>query len=265
VLYHATPLPVVLIISPRDMIQQDASISLVTGLTLDEIIALETAVERNMNVSALVEPIGGMGAYPTMVKQTTNLPWYIEVIAHEWTHNFLTLRPLGMNYNTTSELRTMNETTANIVGKEISNAIIARYFPEYLPEPETEPIAKKESLEIPAEPEEPEEPVFDFRAEMRETRVTVDAMLAEGKIEEAEAYMESRREVFWDNGYRIRRLNQAYFAFHGAYADEPGGAAGEDPVGPAVRQLRAQSNSLSDFVRTIGRMNSFEELLKAIE
>ena len=265
VLYHATPLPVVLIISPRDMIQQDASISLVTGLTLDEIIALETAVERNMNVSALVEPIGGMGAYPTMVKQTTNLPWYIEVIAHEWTHNFLTLRPLGMNYNTTSELRTMNETTANIVGKEISNAIIARYFPEYLPEPETEPIAEKESLEIPAEPEEPEEPVFDFRAEMRETRVTVDAMLAEGKIEEAEAYMESRREVFWDNGYRIRRLNQAYFAFHGAYADEPGGAAGEDPVGPAVRQLRAQSNSLSDFVRTIGRMNSFEELLKAIE
>ena len=89
------PLPVVLIVSPRDRIQQDANISLITDLTLDEIIALETAVETNLNVSALVEPIGGMGAYPTMIQKTSDLSWYIEVIAHEWTHNFLTLRPLG--------------------------------------------------------------------------------------------------------------------------------------------------------------------------
>ena len=115
------------------------------------------------------------------------------------------------------------------------------------------------------ETQPPEEPVFDFRAEMHETRITVDEMLAEGKIEEAEAYMETRRQFLWENGYQIRRLNQAYFAFHGAYADQPGGAAGSDPVGPAVRQLRAQSDSLAAFVRRMGKMNSFEDLQKAIE
>jgi hypothetical protein len=106
---------------------------------------------------------------------------------------------------------------------------------------------------------------FDFRAEMHETRVTVDQLLAKGKITEAESYMEQRRQVFWQNGYLIRKLNQAYFAFHGAYADVPGGAAGEDPVGPAVRALRQQSNSLADFVNRIAWMTSFEQLQKAIQ
>jgi hypothetical protein len=106
---------------------------------------------------------------------------------------------------------------------------------------------------------------FDFRAEMHETRVTADKLLAEGKIDEAESYMEKRRQIFWDNGYLIRKLNQAYFAFHGAYADVPGGAAGEDPVGPAVRALRAQSASLADFINTIAWMTSFQQLQQAVK
>jgi hypothetical protein len=100
---------------------------------------------------------------------------------------------------------------------------------------------------------------------MRITRVHVDELLAEGKIEEAEAYMETRRKLFWENGYAIRKLNQAYFAFYGAYADSPGGAAGEDPVGPAVRALRAQSPSLAAFINRIATMTSFTELQQAIE
>ena len=99
---------------------------------------------------------------------------------------------------------------------------------------------------------------------MHETRVTTDALLAEGKIEEAEAYMEARRLIFLKNGYLLRKINQAYFAFYGAYADSPGGAAGEDPVGPAVRALREQSDSIADFVNTISWMTSFEQLQKAI-
>jgi hypothetical protein len=106
---------------------------------------------------------------------------------------------------------------------------------------------------------------FDFRAEMHTTRVEADELLAQGKIEEAEIYMEQRRLIFWENGYLIRKLNQAYFAFHGAYADVPGGAAGEDPVGPAVRALREQSTSLADFINTIGWMTYFEQLQKAIQ
>jgi hypothetical protein len=102
---------------------------------------------------------------------------------------------------------------------------------------------------------------------MNITRVTADKLLAEGKIEEAEEYMDSRRIVFWENGYRgLRKLNQAYFAFHGAYADEPGGAAGaaEDPVGEAVRLLRQQSASLEEFLTRISWVTSFDQLQEMV-
>ena len=77
--------------------------------------------------------------------------------------------------------------------------------------------------------------------------------------------MESRRQIFLKHGYLLRKINHAYFAFYGAYADSPGGAAGEDPVGPAVRELRAQSASLADFLNTISWMYEFEQLQEAIQ
>jgi hypothetical protein len=89
-------------------------------------------------------------------------------------------------------------------------------------------------------------------------------MLAEGQIDQAEQYMEARRVFFWDNGYHIRKLNQAYFAFYGAYADQPGGAAGEDPVGAAVRALRGESPDLAAFLNRISWMWTFEQLQQAV-
>ncbi len=258
VLYHVTSMPYALIVSPRDQIRQDANISLLPDLSLDQITTLENEVERNQDVSALVVEIGGVGVYPTMVMSTTSLSYLVEVIAHEWTHNYLTLRPLGLNYETSPELRTMNETTASISGKEVGQAVLAAYYPEYLPKPEPE--------EQNAQPEQPaEEPLpFNFQSEMHQTRVTVDKLLAQGKITQAESYMEQRRAFFWENGYAIRRLNQAYFAFYGAYADQPGGAAGSDPVGPAVRALRQSSPSLASFINRISWMTSFAQLRQAL-
>ncbi len=261
VLYHVTPLPYALIVSPRNVIRQDANISLEHGLSLDELIALEKRVEHNLNVSALVVQIGGIGIYPTMVMSTSDLPYLTETIAHEWVHNFLTLRPLGLNYETSPELRTMNETAASLAGKEIGRAVLEQYYPEFLPE---EPPPTDSAANAPPQ-SQPATPAFDFRKEMHETRVTVDKLLQDGKIEEAESYMEMRRQIFLKNGYLIRRLNQAYFAFHGAYADEPGGAAGKDPVGPAVRALRAKSSSLAEFLNRISWMTSFEQLQEALK
>lgn len=258
VLYHSTPLPLALIVSPRDVIRQDANISLTPDLTLEQRTALEDAVDEALNVSSLVVGIGGVGLYPTMVMQTSDLNWLSEVVAHEWVHNFLTLRPLGVNYLTSPELRTMNETAASIAGIEIGRVVMEWFYPELAPPPPQDAPPAAENHE-PTEP-----PPFDFRAEMRETRVMVDQLLAEGKIEEAEEYMEQRRAFFWENGYRIRKLNQAYFAFYGAYADQPGGAAGEDPVGAAVRELRAQSQSLEVFLKHISWMSSFEQLQRAV-
>lgn len=263
VLYHVSAVPMGLIVSPRDRIQQLTNISVQPDLTVEEQTGLEDRVDAALNVSSLVVPIGGVGVYPTMVMRTTSLSWQLDTVAHEWTHNYLTLRPLGILYDATSQLRTMNETTASIVGTEIGTLVLQGYYPELVAA--SQPPLQLSSTKRASPHPEGETPQFDFRAEMHTTRVTVDAMLGTGKIEEAEAYMEARRQIFWQNGYAIRKLNQAYFAFYGAYADVPGGAAGEDPVGPAVRALRAQSASLSDFINRISWMTSFEELQAAIQ
>ncbi len=158
----------------------------------------------------------------------------------------------------------MNETTASITGNEVGTYVVKKYYPElYVPPPPPAPPSSNPAPTPTPDPNTP--PPFDFRAEMHTTRVHTDELLAAGKIDEAEAYMEQRRQLFWQNGYLIRKLNQAYFAFHGAYADVPGGAAGEDPVGPAVRALREQSPSLADFVNTIAWMTSFDQLKQAIQ
>ena len=263
VAYHVTPLPSSLIISPRDHIEQTAGIPLDTQLTLDQISALESDVDEGLNVSSLVVSIGGMALYPSMVMRSSNPNWFLNTVAHEWTHNYLTLRPLGLLYSKTPELRTMNETTASIVGNEIGALAMERFYPELAFRPSTALRTVSAPLSHP-EPGDFLRPPFDYNAEMHKTRVTADALLAEGKIEEAEAYMESRRLFFIQNGYLIRKLNQAFFAFHGAYADTPGGAAGEDPVGPAVRALRDQSESLADFVNTISWKTDFEQLKAAV-
>ena len=255
VLFHSSPLPMALIVSPREVVRQDVDISLLADMSLKDITHLEEKVSGELNVSSLVVNVGGIGAYPTMVQRYSDIQWTIDTIAHEWAHNYLTFHPLGLNYETSPELRTMNETTASIVGGEISTAVLRRFYPQLADEPAAG--QKLASLAAPFQP-------FDFRHEMRLTRVRTDALLREGKVDEAEAYMEQRRQFFVKNGYLIRKLNQAYFAFYGAYAETPGGAAGQDPVGPAVRELRARSATLAEFLNRIAGMNSFEDLQNAV-
>ncbi len=255
VLYRTTPVPMALVVSPRTEIRQIANISLQPDLSLEDQIRLEDQVARDLDVSTLVVPIGGVGVYPTMVMETSNLPWLVSTIAHEWTHNYLDWHPLGLLYDATPALRTMNETTADIVGKEIGRQVLLTFYPDKVPPPPPPPGRS-------TTPNAP--PPFDFRAEMHKTRVRVDALLAQGKVREAEAYMEARRQFFWKHGYHIRKLNQAYFAFYGAYADVPGGAAGEDPVGAAVRKLRSQSPSLAAFLHRMAWMTSFAALQRAV-
>ena len=258
VLFHATDLPKNLVISPRDVIRQERSVSLTTDIALIDEIAIESAVEDNTEFSALVVPVGGVGTYPTMVIQSGNLSALLDTIAHEWTHNYLTLRPLGIRYSTNQALRTMNETAANIAGEEISRYVLRKFYWDLIRDQEEKPYQTYEtSLNFVNQNQE--EP-FDFRREMYETRIKVDELLSQGKIEEAEAFMEEKRQVSWDNGYTIRKLNQAYFAFYGAYADQPFSAAGADPVGSDVRLLRARSTSLAEFIHVISQLRSYQEL-----
>lgn len=263
VLYHITPLPQNLVLSPRERIEQKTSYLLNPDLTTEQAEIVEATVDEKMNVSSLVVPVGGIALYPTMVMRTTALGWLSDTIAHEWLHVYLAYQPLGWNYETSPEVRTMNETTASIAGNELGRMVMERYYPEFLHRYDS----TRQLAAVNAGPIGPDTfpPPFDFRAEMHKTRVHADELLADGKIDEAESYLESRRQIFWARGYAIRKLNQAYFAFYGAYADVPGGAAGEDPIGPAVRELRARSASLKDFLDQIGRMSSFAELQAALE
>ena len=259
-LFSITDLPLNLIISPRENISTLRNISLKPGMDALEKEKLEDAIFQGFQLSGLVEPVGGVGAYPTMVSRTRDINWLTDVIAHEWFHNYLSFFPLGVRYFENDTIRSINETTANLSGKEVGRRVMIRFYPAYvslyyLP-------GRDPATVLP----EGRQEAFNFRKQMRETRLVVDYLLSNGQIERAESYMEERRNFFWQNGYRIRKINQAYFAFYGSYNDTPGGgAAGDDPVGPAVQELRKQSPSLKGFIDQVKRVKSFDELLTELE
>ncbi len=251
VTFRFNDLPTYLVISPRDEIRIYRGIHLLPDISEAERTSLETAIEARLDVSALVVDLGGIGSWPTMVTDTASLRSLLDIIAHEWTHTYLLLRPLGLHYSDSQDLTTMNETVASIVGSEVADLVIARYYPELAPPPTT--------AKSPAE--ERSAPQDDFNRAMRRIRLHVDELLAEGRVSEAEAYMEAERQKLVAAGYPLRRLNQAYFAFYGSYATSP---ASVDPIGPWMRQLRAQSESLKAFLDRVAQMRSLDDLLRTL-
>jgi hypothetical protein len=108
-------------------------------------------------------------------------------------------------------------------------------------------------------------PAFDIGAALRALRMDVDALLAQGRVEEAEALMEQRRQEFAAQGYYFRKLNQAYFAFTNLYAGEAGEPSAINPIGPKVDELRRRSASLDDFIARISGVTSVEDLDRLLE
>jgi hypothetical protein len=182
------------------------------------------------------------------------------VIAHEWTHNYLFFRPLGFNYYKNNDIRTMNETTADLVGNEVAAEVMRRWP---LPPKETPPPAAAPPAAAPPAATSPQPPV-DVGAELRALRGEVDGLLAEGKVDEAETRMNEKRQDLASRGVFIRKINQAYFAFNNLYAGEAGSPAATNPIGPKVDQLRKQSASLEDFVAVMGDITSVAELDEAL-
>lgn len=248
-------LPLLLVVSPRDRIERRADIYLVPDLTVAEVEAIEDAI-HDLGYSGLVTHIGGLSTYPAMIPETYGLGFVLGTMPHEWVHDFLAFHPLGWHYGASGELTTMNETVADIVGQEVGQWVARHYYPEHVREPQPEPTPAPSPAPEPTEP-----PAFDFGAYMRETRLHVDDLLAEGKIEEAEDYMEQRRRGLEEHGYFIRKLNQAYFAFHGSYATGP---ISVDPIGPQMKELRRRSASLREFLFTVARMDSYDDLLRVV-
>lgn len=254
--FEFTALPDVLIVSRRDRIER------ITGQTLKgdtsdaEAAAIEAQADSN-GVSSLVVKIGGLGVYPSMIPPVNSLEWLVPTLAHEWAHQFFALHPIGWRYALDLErdpnMVALNESAAEMIGDEVGWHALERFYGLQRPDPATANAASTTTGQA-----------SDFSRRLRASRERVDALLAAGQVDEAERFMEEVRQGLVADGYRIRKLNQAYFAFYGAYAAGGQGAGGADPVGEAVRLLRRRSASIADFVNTMAWLTGPEDLFRTL-
>ena len=242
--------PHLLVVSPRDKIESMREIALRQDLSVEEMEGIEAEVDKS-NVSSLVVELGGFSTYPSLVTNQGDLKFVINAATEEWLHKYLAFKPLGFRYvldltgiHRDYEIATMNEALAGMVSGEIGATICEQYYDQDDVKPE------------------PAKSGFDFNREMREIRRAVDEYLARGEIESAEEFMEQKRQYLAENGYHLRKLNQAYFAFHGTYADKPTSIS---PIGLELKQLRSQSASLKDFLETAAAMTSRRDLAESVK
>jgi hypothetical protein len=248
--------PHLLVISPREKIEVIKEIRLRQDITTEEIAEVEAAVD-GLRLSSLVVELGGIATYPAFVSGESSLRFAINTAVEEWLHQYLFFKPLGFQYalnligiTQDYEIMVMNETAVGIASDEIGDILYQNYYAQYFAESSQ------------AEASGATETEFHFYKEMRQIRITVDEYLAKGEVEQAEEYMEQERLFLASHGYYIRKLNQAYFAFYGTYADSP---TSVDPIGDELRMLRSQSASLSNFINTVAAMTSRDDLIDSIE
>ncbi len=245
--------PHLLVVSPRDRIESMRELLLQQEMKLEDMEWVEEEVDK-LDVSSIVVGLGGFGGtYPAFVTNEASLRFTIDAAVEEWLHQYLFFKPLGFRYamdmlgvKRNYEIATMNETVASMVSKEIGSMVVESYYPDL--ESTNGEQSKKSG--------------FDFNHEMREIRRAVDEYLARGEIEQAEEFMQERRQYLASKGYHIRKLNQAYFAFHGTYADRPTSIS---PIGGELERLREQSASLKEFLDTVSSMTNRQDLLESLK
>ena len=119
--------PRVLVISPRSRIERVSSDLLRPDLTQDDFEAIEREAEEDESFAALVVGTGGVATYPAVVAEGRSYRQTLETAAHEWVHHYLVFYPLGRNFYDSSDLQTINETVADVVGDEVAAIILERW------------------------------------------------------------------------------------------------------------------------------------------
>ena len=234
-------------ISPRSRIELIERRPLRPGLSLDEAVEREAEVERAGDVAALVGGLAGAATYPSIVAPVGDYRRLVSTIAHEWVHHYLFFKPLGARYYDSIQLRTLNETVADVAGDALAALVVERY-PLLADVPDVEP-----------EPDRP--PTVDVDAFLRELRQDVESLLTAGQIEDAESLMEERRLELAEQGVVFRRINQAFFAARGIYATSAGSV---DPTGARLRTLLEQSGGVGAFLRSAAEFESLAHLDEAL-
>lgn len=269
--------PLKLTVSPRDRISTLHSRVLQAEYDPVKLEESERAIEDRTDLSAHISRIGGMAVFPAMVVESSSLEWVLETVAHEWVHHYLFLFPLGLRYATSDDATTLNETVSEIVGAEIAGRLTRRLYDGTQPSAEAADGSNEDgscacsTADMWTRTYELEQsrwerygrPLpFEFQRAMRETRLHVDTLLEAGLVETVETYMEGRRLFLVANGYPLRVLNQAYFAFHGSYGT---GAAASDPIGPMLQRLRAESDDLAHFLGQVRWFTTLADLEKSLQ
>ena len=246
--------PSLLVLSPRDRIERIESHLIKPDIPPGEADAIEQAVLEDEDVSAIIVRTGGLGSYPASVTPGRDPMRLLEVAAHEWIHNYLFFKPLGINFFDSQEMTTLNETVADMAGRELGRMAYAALTGE-----EVETLVPPRDIESNGQSGEDD---FDFFRFMRETRLRTDELLAEGMIEDAERYMEERRIELQDHRIYVRKINQAYFAFTGSYGES---GSSVSPVASQLWDLRMRAGSVGQFVKTVAGISSPEEFNDLIE
>ncbi len=251
--------PSVLVISPRDRIERTETVLIAPDIPVDEMERIERELLERQDVSAVILRTGGLASYPNVIPSNRDLLPLLEVAAHEWIHAYLIFYPLGRSFFSSGSMVEINETLANLVGDEIGGDVWASLTGN--DPPVRQPPAPINPEDEPLEPE-PAPDRFDFFRFMRETRVHTDELLEAGDIEGAESWMEARRIELQENGFLIRKINQAFFAFNGSYGDSP------SSVSPTARQmweLRQQEEDAAGLLKALRGISSYSEFESLLE
>lgn len=251
--------PLVLVTSPRDVIERRTTDLLRPDIARDAALAIEARAEADdPTVSALVVGSGGVATYPAIVSDRTSYFGTLSTSAHEWVHHYLAFYPLGFRYAQSGDLRTINETVADLVGDEVARIVYERWG-----DPTTAPTVPLTPTVTPTgTPSAPALPAIDRDQVLRDLRIEVDALLAAGRIDEAEQRMEEVRLDLAAHGVVIRRINQAFFAWYGTYAARPDAT---DPLGGYLREIRERSGSLQAFLANVRGAGSREDITATLE
>ena len=236
--------PLLLVTSPRNLISREKEILLDSSMKNSRKNIIEQKILAEENLSAVILEIGGLASYPSMIKPNTNFERLFELTAHEWLHQYLIFYPLGRSIFKNNEMNEINETLANIFGKEISKKICTNeLYKIYCENNELTTTTNKN---------------FDYDLFMKETRKNVDFLLKNNNISKAEKYMEDRRKNLEDEGILIRKINQAWFAFHGTYTDSPTSVS---PVFSILKKIQEDTENMKEFIDILKNISNYEQLL----
>ncbi|MEZ4582789.1 MAG: hypothetical protein R3A10_14320 [Caldilineaceae bacterium] len=186
-----------------------------------------------------------------------DVPWIMSTVAGG--PNYLTLFHMGLRATISSpQLTTINETVAEIVGNEVGAAVVARYYPGIRPDAQEDATSAADVDTLPVVDLPPSGPTpFDFRTEMRRTRLMVDRPAGRRSRRGRGALHGQQRQQFVANGYPIRKLSRPTSPSTAATAPAP-----PAPIRSCrcSSQLATRGADTRAFLRTVQGLTSSEQL-----